>query len=539
MSRRFLFLLLAAGIGTGWAAAGDPPAVKKPTAKQAAAEHVARLVADLSSDDFETRQRAARELEALGPAVGPALQKAVAAGDPEVRRLALDVAAKIARKTEAAEVLEPKRLRLVYKDVPLHVAVQDFARASGAQIRLEGVKDNNRKITLDTGYTSFWEALAKFCDAAGLAEKVFDSPATNGNEQDGYSTPWGGRRRMMMWTRRGWMQPQAPVMPALHNGQFVLTEAPKADPRPTYHAGALRFRALPAGTSMGQLSTLKGDNELVLGLEVISEPALAWEKVESLRIDRIVDDRGQLLKANEAHVSGDAPVSEYDEVIYYGGWNGNQTNNAGQRLPLRLALGRKPSAILKELSGVATIKMQTSTQTLATIDNVLKAKDKSVKASDGSFLKVVEVKRDDTGRLEIQIRVDQPQEEGANPNMWMWGGGWGGRWGGDVQEVDNSVSTGQLVLFDARDHLVRLVSKEQVADENGVVNGEEYRFVYQVAKGQPEPSKLVLQGRRGVTIDVPFKLKDVPLRPIPGAPKPAPAPAQAQPQIEDGRLIDG
>jgi hypothetical protein len=540
MSRRFLFLLVAAGIGTGWAAAEERAGAKRPTAKQVAAERATRLVADLGSDDFTTRQRAARDLEAMGPAIGPALQKAVASGDPEVRRLALDVAARIARKVEAAEVLKPKRLRLVYRDVPLHVAAQEFARVSGAQIQLQGVKDTNRKISLDTGYTSFWDALDKFCKAAGLTEKVFDSPAPGGNGQIGYADPWGGRRRVMMvMTRRGWAPQQAEIMPALNNGQFVLTDSAKADPRPTCLAGALRFRALPAGTSMGQLSTLKGDNELVFGLEVISEPALAWERVQSLRIDRIVDDRGQLLTANEALPSDEAPVSEYDQMVYYGGWQGNQTNNTGQRLPLRLALGRKPSAILKELSGVATIKMQTATQTLATIDSVMKAKDKGAKASDGSYLKIVDVNRHEGGRVEIHVRVEQPQEEGANANMWGWGWGWGGRMDADGQNVDNSVSTGHLNLFDARGHLVRLLSKEQVMDPNGVMNNEEYRFVYQVAKGQPDPAKLVLQGRRPVTIEVPFTLKDVPLRPAPGAPKPAPAPAQTQPQYPGGLLIDG
>jgi hypothetical protein len=539
MSRRLLFLLVAAGLGTGWAAAGDPAEARRPTPQKVAAERAARLAADLGSDDYETRQRAVSELEALGPAAGPALQKALASADPEVRRLAIDIAAKVARKVEAAEVLEPKRLRLVYKDVPLHVAVQDFMRASGAQIQLDGVKDNNKKITLDTGYTTFWDAFDKFCTAAGVAEKVFDSPATVGGNEEMYTSPWGGRRRMVMWTRRGpVVQQQAEVIPALQNGQFVLTDAAKATPRPSYQAGALRFRALPAGTSMGQLSTLKGDNELVFGLEVIPEPALAWERVQALRIDRVVDDQGQVLKANEARAGAEAPVTDFDEIVYYGDYGGNGNNNSGQRLPLRLTLGRKSSAALRELSGVATIKMQTATQTLATIDNVLKAKDKGVKAADGSFLKVVEVKREEGGRVEIHVRVDQPQEEGANPNMWMWGGGWGGRMGGGDQEVDNSVSTGNLVLFDARGHLVRQLSKEMVADENGVMNGEEYRFVYQVAKGQPDPAKLVLQGRRAVTIDVPFKLTDVPLRPVPGAPKPAPAPAQPQVQQEIDVLSD-
>jgi hypothetical protein len=542
MSRRFLFLLLAAGIGTGWAAAGEP-VTKRSAAQKAVSERIARLIADLSSDSFETRQRAVNELEAMGPAVGAALRKAITSGDPEARRLALEVAEKIARKMETAQVLEPKRLRLAYKDVPLRVAVQDFARVSGAQIQLDGVKDSNRKVTLDTGYTSFWDALDKFCAATGLAEKVFDSAATptpNNQEMIVGGAGWVGRRRIVMWGPRGPIQQQQnDIIPALQNGQFILTDADKVPPRTIYQAGALRFRALPAGTSMGQLSTLKGDNEIIFGLELIPEPSLAWERVQAIRIDRVVDDQGQLLSASEAHPSGEAPSNDGDEVIFWGGYDGgpNQNTNTGQRLPMRLTLGRKPSALLRELTGVATIKMQTSSQTLATIDNILSAKDKSVKASDGSFLKVVEVKREDSGRIEIHVRVDAAQDDQAMANPWGWGGmAWGGRWNTGDQEVDSSVSTGHLVLYDARGHLVRLLSKDQVADENGVISGEEYRFVYQVAKGQPDPAKLVLQGRRGVTIEVPFTLRNVPLRAVPGGPKPAPAPAvqpqQGAPQID-------
>src|SRR5437660_638384 len=102
MCRRFLWLLLAAGIGTGWAVAGEPAGSKRAAAEKAAADKVARLVADLGSDDYQTRERAAQELEALGPGVAPALQKAVVSPDPEVRRLALEVAAHIARRTESA-----------------------------------------------------------------------------------------------------------------------------------------------------------------------------------------------------------------------------------------------------------------------------------------------------------------------------------------------------------------------------------------------------------------------------------------------------
>jgi hypothetical protein len=520
MSRQFLFLLVAAGIGTGWATAADPAQAKRVSPQQAVAEQAARLVAELGSDDFETRERAMRELEALGPAVGPALQKATTSTDSEVRRLALQVAGKIARQMETAEVLEPKRFRLSFRDMPLNVAVEQFKLVTHAQITLDGVK-GDRKITLDTGYTSFWDAFDKFCAAAGLVEKVYDTPTVDGG---GDMQQYQYRRRMMMWNGR-WAPPQDDILPALQNGQFVLTEG-KPSPRPTFQSGALRFRALPAGTSLGRLSTLKGDKELIFGLEILPDPALAWEKVQSLHITKVIDDQGQNLEATQVAGGAAPPPNEFDDMVFYGGpYGGNGGNNGGQRVPLRLALGRKPSAVIKELSGVATIKMQTSTQVIATIDRILDAREKSVKGSDGSFLKVIEVKREEGGKVEIHVKVEAAQDEEAanNFNPWGWRGGMG--WGmvnnGGGENIDSSVSTGALMLFDGRGNLVRLVSKEQVPDENG---SEEYRFIYQVAKGQPEPAKLVLQGRRPVSIDVPFTLKDIPLRAVPGAPKPAPPP---------------
>jgi hypothetical protein len=51
----------------------DPPDPKR----------VATLLGDLAADAIDTRERAARELEALGPAVEPDLRKA--AGDPDLR----------------------------------------------------------------------------------------------------------------------------------------------------------------------------------------------------------------------------------------------------------------------------------------------------------------------------------------------------------------------------------------------------------------------------------------------------------------------
>ena len=50
----------------------------------------------------------------------------------------------------------------------------EFTRVSGYAIQFQGdrVGIADKKFTLDTGKTSFWQALDRFCDQAGLVEKI-------------------------------------------------------------------------------------------------------------------------------------------------------------------------------------------------------------------------------------------------------------------------------------------------------------------------------------------------------------------------------
>jgi hypothetical protein len=70
-------------------------------------QRLARLVADLGSERFTTRDRAARELERLGDVAAPALRRTVSGGGPlELRRRA----EQLLRKVEAP-VTDPEKLR--------------------------------------------------------------------------------------------------------------------------------------------------------------------------------------------------------------------------------------------------------------------------------------------------------------------------------------------------------------------------------------------------------------------------------------------
>src|SRR5207248_4508727 len=85
---------------------------------------------------------------------------------------AQELVSKLEKKALAAKILAPKRLRLTYKNTPLSEAIADFRKKSGYDIVLHDPdnKLKDRKITLDTGDTTFWEAYDQFCAKAGLVE---------------------------------------------------------------------------------------------------------------------------------------------------------------------------------------------------------------------------------------------------------------------------------------------------------------------------------------------------------------------------------
>src|SRR5205823_7267011 len=68
--------------------------------------------------------------------------------------------------------LTAKRVQLVYNDTPFKEALEDFKKKSGYDLALHDPDNKlaDRKVTLDTGDTTFWEAFDKFCDAAGVQQ---------------------------------------------------------------------------------------------------------------------------------------------------------------------------------------------------------------------------------------------------------------------------------------------------------------------------------------------------------------------------------
>jgi hypothetical protein len=484
-----------AALLVGLAAAGPLPA-----ADQAA--DVAGLVGRLGSSSFEERQEAARALDAVGGPALPALRAAERGPDPEVRRRARDLVRRIEQREETARVLRPQTVRLVYKDTPLREALADFSRKAGAQIDLRGnaARAASGRVSLDTGELTYWEALARFCAAAGLSEA--GRPAGNSVERE-LIARGGGGRRILFLDRRG-RTPQIPE-------NAVWLKDGEARPVPTCQVGALRVRLLlPPNASAGAEGAT---GNLPLTLEVQPEPRFGWESLTLLRIDRVLDDRGRELPRPAPYIGGLADAGELvEEVILVTDGETNLPTNQGQRqATLSLRLGDRPCPRLRELRGSVAAWVRPPAEPLVEVKAVVKAKGVAVHGRDGTVLKVqgVESEADGLCKLRVTVTPPPPVSDLIPP-------------GARVRWIDRNTRGRVLLspkaadqpfaLFNADGRPLTLAAGEYVLDRDGLTRS--YTLTFRPAPNQARvgaAARLVYQGRRTVFVEVPFVFKDVAL----------------------------
>jgi hypothetical protein len=507
MVKRFLAPLAVVGLGLCLAHAEQA----KPAPAKVDPAAVAKLVAQLGSDRYEDREAAFKALDALGPTALEALRAALTGRDEETRRRAVELVQRIERRQESAQLTQPKMVHLVYTDMPVTQAVQDMARKTGFQIQIEDdqTKLANRKITLDTGDIPFWQAVDQFCQKAGLVERGSVENPNNTNMQNG---PGAMGRGIVQWDGYGGLRPRVEAPLVFLDGKSLAI--------PTYYGGAVRIRVLPRAAPTAnapQNGTPVNDNEdgRLLTIELSPEPKMGWQNVLSVRIEKVLDEQGNELKAPLPYLSEPADYGD-DQVWAMGGIRDVRFDGAGQnsnrstQVAIRLHASKEVKR-LKEVHGFVAAEVLTAMQPLITVEDILNASDKTVPGKGGGSLKVSEVKRDDKGQVTLQVVVEKPTapqaEVRAARMRMMWGGGM------PVQAQPNDVNVvgKTLSLVDEKGQAFKLV-----AVENKVLDGEasetvEYRLTFQPPAGAPKPAKLVYTGQRQTMIDVPFVLKDVPL----------------------------
>ncbi len=494
-------------------------------ADKADAPNPALLVERLGSSDFAERLDATRALDALGEPAVAALKTGLHSDDMEVRRRCEELLAKIDRRVQSARVLAAKRVQLAYKDTPLSEAVADFSRKTAYTLELAGDQSKlaGRRVTLDTnGAVTFWEALDKFCEAAGvieigLAQTPADSPKPGTPEEQLVQLRL--QQQQMLMGRGGFYNPYGP-QPQVDPSKVILVDG-KLPVLPTARSSALRVRLLPGHVSVA--AEPGGAGEKTLPLEVVPEPGLPWLGMVSVRIDRAIDEHGQTLVQPALFISQSIdPYNPYvNNVQVFGG---NLVSYGGMGVaaahpthaPVRLRMGDRPAKLVKELEGTVTCQVQSPVEPLITVDNVLKAKDVTAEGPDGGSLKVTDVKREGNGQVRVKVVVQPPAQDVFD----------GAVLGGRAVRINRAVlrlragmadyappaAAGTLELRDERGLAFQAaVVGQQAQGVPGGVAVAEQELLFTPNPNQGAPAKLVYMGRRVMTVEAPFTLKDVPL----------------------------
>jgi len=498
-------------------------------ADKAEAPNPTKLVDRLGSLEFAERQEATRALDDLGAQALSALKAGLSSDDMEVRRRCEELLEKIERRIESARTVVAKQIQLSYKDTPLSEAVADFTRKSGYAIELgDAARSGARRITLETGTVSFWEALDRFCVAAGLVESGLlptNNTAKPGSPEE-LQRQMAEQQLLLARGGRGY-NPYGQVQ--VDPGKIVLMEG-KMPTLPTFQSTALRVRLLPNTVAVTAPPVANG--EKTIPLEVTPEPGLSWLGMVSVRIDRAVDDQGQPLTQPALFLSqgNDFALNPYAQnvvwnvngAVYYGGYPQTAPTNPNHA-PIRLKMGEMPAKMIKQLEGTVTCQVQSPVEALITVDNVLKAAGTSTDGVDGGSIKVVEVNREKNGQVRLKVVVQPPSQEIFDPSL---GAGLGVRQiqirravmqmkMGGAMGPTNVASPGTLELRDEKGVPFQLTANQVQQQQAQVFGGGfgvmEQELVFQPNAGQGAPAKLVFVGRRTVTAEVPFSLKDVPL----------------------------
>jgi hypothetical protein len=512
-------------------APGFVEGVPTPTAEPAS---VVRLITQLGSSKFADREQATQALEELGTPALAALREAARSEDSEVSRRAEELIRRIERRAERDKILAPTRLRLAYTDMPLPDAVADLAKRSGCTIALRCKHEQTaqRKLTLDTGETTFWEALDQLCQQAGLVEAgVPNIPRAQPGQPSGAPAPRAAPLLL----------PVPRDAAVAGKGLIVLTEGEPLQ-LPTCYVGSVRVRIAPPHTRV--LAPWRGDGQLRLLLEVSPEAKLDWVTVLEARVEQALDDQGQEWTPLTVTANTTGPAREDLAQV------GLPALRVGgnHQVPLWLAAPAKESKVLKALHGTISSQVRVAPQPLLAVDNILHAAGQAVRGTEGGYLKVLEATPMEGGLVKLRVELQPPQDviPGVGPQGLGAGGRllplpalpvqWGQRQGGvrlqvgppapvlpappvpaRVQAVPAQAAFAGwsylgLALLDDRGQAFQLAGvPHQQTRFNGVAVTREATLLFRPHQGQGEAARLVFAGSRHVTLDVPFVLKNVPL----------------------------
>ena len=508
--RRFGLVLLVGGLLL-------PAAVLRAAEPQPPAERLKALISQLGSERFQDRQEASRLLEQAGEPALPLLRALLTTSDLEVRRRAEDLIPRIEVRLETARAIAPSRVNFKCQDLTVAEAITEFVKQTGHQVLPVGdlSKMAERRITLDTGDTTFWDAFAQLCAKAGIRESE-NQPDQPVNANQVYFR--GGNGRMVarrVFLNNAMYYPQQRML-----ADSTLTVEDGASPHyGSTTSGSLRIRALPAkGSVFTDLPD--GTKQVALNMEVKPEAHLEWTQFIALRIDRVLDDAGRKTRHTGDFIDNGFNPNMYNDAMMWQMQMGDiyseqPTNTNLHQIPISIIVGDKSVRSLRELSGTICGRVRTAPEALAIVDNLPKAVGKTSKGSDDTEVKITEYKLDADGLYQVKVELKTPLTAQMNDAQMMNNLGILLPRGNQVNQPniplnkDDPNSVPFKVLNAAGETMELVTGNLQILANNE--SSRVFTLVYKPKSVGSEPAKLEYIGRREILVEVPFTLKDVPL----------------------------
>lgn len=556
-------------------------------------ESVAKLIDQLGSPDYQAREAASRELDALGGPALPALKRAAASsGDAEAARRAAELAVRIARRADNDRALAPTLVELDFEDAPLATVLDALRKQGGGRLAFEPAGAPGAKLTVKTGgKVPYWDAVARVCAAAGLevapaAAPVQTASAARGREaqlladqQAAIVAALAAQQRLRAAQAAAaknaipgnkkaedLQQQKAQIEQALAQlaqlqamqarqaaldrtarsasaspppNPGVVSLRPKSErPNPSCVSGAVRVEAvsLPAAA----LATVPRDTVPVV-LHASPEPRLKWERVESVRVTRAIDDADRELAAamDEATLPTRVFPVQGGAVVF--GGNG-MVNLLPSREP-NLSPGFAPTATqalvrlkasgaptsLQTLEGVVRGVIRTGPEELAAAAGLDKKPTVSALGVNGVALAVTVAERPEGDAFEVEatLRYDpaevqvsgQPDYEERVLNQGRGRVVVRGQIQAAVRLPALGTVPGEANAFgltvtdaDGKPFTLTAVSSRRTHDRTGEEVTDRVKLLARPSgEGQGGPARVSFAGTRTKVVEVPFKLTDVPV----------------------------
>lgn len=477
--------------------------------EQLGREIILDLIERLGSQKYVERDRATRELIRIGKDALPLLRKETSSSDMEVRQRVDTIINTVEARMRNDSLIRPTRLALKYDKQPLDSVLADVNKKTGLKLMLDpkSNKDPKQQISINTGEVPFWEAVDKLLESAGLDENVAGPPAPNPKEN--------ARARQFVGGGIGGMPRNAlygPQSVQAIDKTIRLVERRSAVASAT--STIARIKALPA--NFPALIAGKSANEIAITLDVTPEPSVSWIGIVDVEVRRAMDEHGtsltQSLVRNNSTTLNDAnwqagvpimilngrPVAVDPDLFELAGAPLQQ-----RHVSFRLLSNDIPSKMLNELEGTVFANVLTPSQTLVTIDNLLTAKiNHEVKRSLYS-LNILDRKMQ-RSTLYIRLRMEVPLSESSFTNQMI--GTFDSMTGNlGLQRIEFAYESGKSIA----NTCLRLIDDSV----NGQIYSSEIMAVIPMngEKNEDGVVKLTLSGRKTACVELPFRLKNVPL----------------------------